>query len=90
VNFLSINIRDDISEVREIIAERDWDVPVGWDRDGAVSNVYRVGLCPTLALAFPGGVLQTAEIGTDAFAEPALSESLDRLVAESTERERVH
>ena len=89
VNFLSINIRDDISEVREIVAERGWDVPVGWDRDGAVSNVYRVGLCPTLALAFPGGILQTAEIGTDAFAEPALSEALDRLVSESAERERV-
>ena len=73
-----------------MLAERGWDVPVGWDRDGAVSNVYRVGLCPTLALAFPGGILQTAEIGTDAFAEPALSEALDRLVSESAERERVH
>jgi thiol-disulfide isomerase/thioredoxin len=86
VNFLSINVRDDIGEVQDIIAERGWAVDVGWDRDGAVSNVYRVGLCPTLALAFPGGVLQTAEIGTEAFTDDALSESLDRLIAESRRR----
>jgi thiol-disulfide isomerase/thioredoxin len=89
VNFLSINVRDDIAEVQEIIDERGWSVPVGWDRDGAVSNVYRVGLCPTLALAYPGGVMQSAEIGSDVFAEEALDDALDRLLAESEERERV-
>ena len=88
VNFLSINVRDDIDEVRGIVAERGWQVPVGWDRDGAVSNIYRVGLCPTLALAYPGGILQTAEIGTDAFTDAALAEALDELVAESAERSR--
>lgn len=88
-NFLSVNIRDDISEVRRIVVDRGWEVPVGWDRDGAVSNVYRVGVCPTVALAFPGGILQRAEIGTDAFTEPALVESVERLLAESAERERV-
>jgi hypothetical protein len=88
VNFLSINVRDDIDEVRRIVAERGWEVPVGWDRDGAVSNIYRVGLCPTLALAYPGGVLQSAAIGTDAFTDEALDESLEDLVAESTGRAR--
>ncbi len=88
VNFLSINIRDDIEEVRRTVDERGWLVPVGWDRDGAVSNIYRVGVCPTLALAYPGGILHAAEIGADAFTEAALSESLDDLVAASAERAR--
>jgi thiol-disulfide isomerase/thioredoxin len=88
VNFLSINVRDEIDEVRQIVAERGWEVPVGWDRDGAVSNIYRVGVCPTLALAYPGGVLQSAEIGTDAFSDAALAESLAALVAESADRAR--
>jgi hypothetical protein len=88
VNFLSINVRDEIAEVRQIVAERGWEVPVGWDRDGAVSNIYRVGVCPTLALAYPGGVLQSAEIGTDAFSDAALTESLEALVAESADRAR--
>jgi hypothetical protein len=88
VNFLSVNVRDDIEEVRRIVDERGWEVPVGWDRDGAVSNIYRVGVCPTLALAFPGGILQSAEIGTDAFEEAALDEALEELVTESIERSR--
>lgn len=88
VNFLSINVRDEIDEVRQIVAERGWEVPVGWDRDGAVSNIYRVGVCPTLALAYPGGVLRSAEIGTDAFSDAALTESLEALVAESADRAR--
>lgn len=89
VNFLSVNVRDDIEEVRSIVAERGWDLPVGWDRDGAVANVYRVGVCPTLALAYPGGVLQEAEIGADVFTEEGLSDAVDKLIAESAERERV-
>lgn len=88
VTFLSINVRDDIDEVRGIVAERGWEVPVGWDRDGAVSNIYRVGLCPTLALAYPGGVLQSAEIGTEAFADEALDRALDELISESHKRSR--
>jgi len=88
VNFLSVNVRDEIEEVRGVVAERGWEVPVGWDRDGAVSNIYRVGLCPTLALAYPGGVLQSAEIGTDAFSDAALDQSLETLLAESADRDR--
>jgi len=87
INFLSVNIRDDIEEVRDIVDERGWTVPVGWDRDGAVSNAYRVGLCPTLALAVPGGLLEDALIGTDSFTAAALDLKLELLVAESRRRE---
>jgi thiol-disulfide isomerase/thioredoxin len=86
VNFLSVNIRDEIGDVRRIVEERNWSVPVGWDRDGAVSNTYRVGLCPTMALAFPGGILDDAFIGTDSFSEEALSREIERLIRESRER----
>ncbi len=87
MNFLSINVRDDLSDVQDVVAERGWDVPVGWDRDGAVSNIYRVGLCPTMALAFPGGVLDDAVIGTESFTDQALDEELQKLIHESRERE---
>ncbi len=65
VNFLSVNVRDDREEVREIVRERGWEVPVGYDADGAVANVYRVGGCPTAALAYPGGILAAGVIGED-------------------------
>ena len=41
------------------------------------------GALPDTRACVPGGILQTAEIGTDAFAEPALSEALDGCVCES-------
>lgn len=63
VHFLSIDVRDDKERVVEIVQERGWEVPVGWDRDGAVSNLYRVGGCPTIVLARPGGILHDAKIG---------------------------
>jgi hypothetical protein len=85
VNFLSINVRDDRDEVREIAEERGWRVPVGHDADGAVSNLYRVGGCPTLALAYPGGILAGAMVGGEV-TEASVRERLDELLRESRRR----
>jgi hypothetical protein len=63
VSFLSLDVRDDRDTVRELIRRRGWRMPVGYDRDGAVASLYRVGGCPTFAYAYPGGVLQDASIG---------------------------
>lgn len=63
VGFLSLNVRDDRETVRRVASERRWQMPLGYDRDGAVANVYRVGGCPTLVYSFPGGVAQGASIG---------------------------
>jgi hypothetical protein len=38
-------------------------MPVAVDQDGAVLNLYRVGVCPTLTLAEPGGVVRVTRIG---------------------------
>jgi hypothetical protein len=63
VNFLSIDIGDDRDTVRGLIRQRGWRMPVGYDRDGAVGSLYRVGVCPTFAYAYPGGTLRGASIG---------------------------
>jgi hypothetical protein len=63
VNFLAIDVRDSDSEVRKLIAARHWTHPIGLDRDGALSNLYRVGGCPTFVYAYPGGILQATSIG---------------------------
>ena len=63
VGALSINVRDDRDDVRGLIEEHGWKVPVGYDRDGAVSNVYRVGGCPTFIYVRKGGVMKNASIG---------------------------
>jgi hypothetical protein len=63
VSFLSLDIRDDRDTVRDLIRRRGWEMPVGYDRDGAVGSLYRIGGCPTFAYVYPGGTLQDASIG---------------------------
>jgi thiol-disulfide isomerase/thioredoxin len=86
VNFLAIDVRDDADEVRTLIEERGWTHPVGLDRDGALSNLYRVGGCPTIVFAFPGGILQSTAIGE--LTEGELFDRIDKLVKASRERAR--
>lgn len=70
VNFLSIDVRDDPADVRSIATERGWTMPVGYDRDGAVSDLYRVGGCPTVAFAYPGGILDFARASIAELSQP--------------------
>lgn len=78
VSFLSLDIRDDRSTVRDLIERNGWKVPVGYDRDGAVAGLYRVGICPTFAYVYPGGTLQEASIG--ALTAPQLETRVDDLL----------
>jgi hypothetical protein len=86
VNFLSLDIRDSRSTVRKLIAERGWRLPVGIDSDGAVSNIYGVGGCPTFAYALPGGILQSASIGD--LKSAALDRHVRALIDASRRREQ--
>lgn len=78
VSFLSLDIRDDRDAVRELIRGRRWKMPVGYDRDGAVASLYRVGGCPTFAYVYPGGTLESASIGN--LDSGKLSERVGRLL----------
>jgi hypothetical protein len=86
-NFLSVNVLDEGSDVEAIVRERGWDVPVGHDRDGAVSNLFGVGVCPTIVLAYPGGILHEAEIRPGNFSVAEIDAMLDDLLAASERRE---
>lgn len=78
VSFLSLDVRDGRDTVRELIRQRHWSMPVGYDRDGAVAGLYRVGGCPTFAFAYPGGTLESAGIGN--FSERELSDRIASLL----------
>jgi hypothetical protein len=85
VGFLSLDIRDDRDTVRELIRQRSWTMPVGYDRDGAVASLYGVGVCPTLAYVYPGGTLESAGIGELTLSQ--LSNRVDRLLAATAKAE---
>jgi hypothetical protein len=78
VSFLSLDVRDDPDTVRGLAREHGWRMPVGYDRDGAVAALYRIGGCPTFAYAYPGGTLESAGIGDLTAAQ--LAARLDRLL----------
>jgi hypothetical protein len=79
VGFLSLDIRDDRETLRDLVRQRGWTMPVGYDRDGAVASLYGVGGCPTFAYVYPGGTLQDASIGE--LGERQLADRVDRLLA---------
>lgn len=79
VNFLSLDVRDERETVRQLVRERDWRMPVGYDRDGAVASLYRVGGCPTFAYVYPGGTLESSSIGD--LTAPQLGDRVRRLLA---------
>jgi hypothetical protein len=79
VNFLSLDVRDSRESVRELVRQNGWKMPVGYDRDGAVASLYRIGGCPTFAYVYPGGTLESASIGALTGAE--LDRRVDALLA---------
>ena len=84
VGFLSLDVRDDRGTVRDLVRERGWKMPVGFDRDGAVAGLYRIGGCPTFAYVYPGGTLQSASIGDLTAAQ--LSARVDDLLSATSQR----
>jgi thiol-disulfide isomerase/thioredoxin len=88
VNFLSIDVRDDPADVRRIALEHRWTMPVGYDRDGAVSDLYRVGGCPTVAFAYPGGILAFARARLSELSGRQMAADVRKLLRLSAARER--
>ena len=86
VNFLSVDIRDNRADVARIVRDNGWDVPVGLDPDGAVSNLYRVGVCPTILLAYPGGILYRAQIRGGNYSAAEIDGFVAELLAATRER----
>ena len=84
VNFLAVDVRDSTSEVQDLIRDHHWTHPVGLDRDGALSNLYRVGGCPTFVYAYPGGIFQATSIGK--LSDQQFFSKVDALIAASKQR----
>jgi hypothetical protein len=64
VQLAAIAVREDRDRLRRLIGERGWDVPVGYDRDGAVGNLYGLGVvCPLLTFAGRDGRVERSELG---------------------------
>ena len=63
VNFAAVVSGNDRADVGRIARRRGWTLPVAVDEDGAVVNLYRVGVCPTTVFARAGGRVRTTRLG---------------------------
>jgi hypothetical protein len=63
VKFAAISIRGDRGQLRSMVRRHGWTFPVGFDRDGALSNAYHVQVCPQLTFARQGGRVVTTTFG---------------------------
>lgn len=55
VEFAAVAVRGDRDDVRRVVRRHRWRLPVGYDHDGAVANLYAVAVCPTITFARRGG-----------------------------------
>lgn len=63
VSFAAVLSRSDQDDARRLVRERGWTLPVAVDRDGAVINLYQVGVCPATVFARAGGRVATTKLG---------------------------
>ena len=79
VNFAAVVSGNKRPDVERIARRRGWRLPVGVDRDGAVVNLYRVGVCPTTVFARAGGRVAKTRLGN--LTERQLRAEVHRLLA---------
>lgn len=63
VNFAVVMSGQKRSEAGRIARRRGWGMPVGVDRDGAVTNLNGVGVCPTTVFSDGRGIVRRTDLG---------------------------
>ena len=63
VRFAAVAVRGDRADLRKLIRRRGWTFPIGYDRDGAVANLYGVAVCPTIVFAYPRRLTMLTDFG---------------------------
>ena len=62
VNFVGVFFERDRDRIDEVVRKHDWKFPLVVDRDGAITNLYAVGGCPTTVFAERGGKVRVTRI----------------------------
>jgi peroxiredoxin len=84
VRFAAVAVRGDRVDLRTLIRRRGWTFPIGYDRDGAVANLYGVAVCPTIVFAYPRRLTMLTDFGY--IGDAKLAERVRALEAASERR----
>jgi hypothetical protein len=63
IEVAAVAIRGNRDDLRTDIRRHGWRFPVGYDRDGALANLYGVAVCPQITLGDRGGRVVKTLIG---------------------------
>jgi hypothetical protein len=63
VQFVAVAASSSRAATLRDIRSHHWTIPVAYDRDGALAQVYGVEVCPMLELAYRGGVVKSLLFG---------------------------
>ena len=73
VRFAAVAIRTSRAKAAALVHSHHWTLPVAYDRDGALGQIYGVEVCPMVELAYRGGVVKYRLTGDNWLAAPALA-----------------
>ncbi|MFL5895323.1 MAG: TlpA family protein disulfide reductase [Thermoleophilaceae bacterium] len=63
VTFVGILIRMSHSSAAALVRSHGWRFPVAYDRDGQLTNVFGIGVCPATVFAYKGGKVRSTQLG---------------------------
>jgi hypothetical protein len=63
VRFAGILIRMGRQQAAQTVRQGGWRFPVAYDRDGELTNIYGIGVCPATVFARRGGTVLATKLG---------------------------
>ena len=63
VSFAAIAIKAERGQAAAVVRSHRWRLPVGFDHDAAVTNLYAVAICPLVTFADSGGKVTGSTLG---------------------------
>jgi hypothetical protein len=73
VRFAAVAVRASQAQTATLVHTHHWTIPVAYDRDGAVGDLYGVAICPLVELAARGGVVRDRLVGDRWLDQPAFT-----------------
>jgi peroxiredoxin len=80
VEFAAVAVRASRSSAARLVRTRRWTIPVAYDPDGAVGEIYGVEVCPLLELAHQGGVVSHRLVGDEWHSSARLAAKVRALI----------
>jgi AhpC/TSA family len=84
VQFAAVAVRSSHQQARAAVQSHGWTIPVAYDADGAVGQVYGVEVCPIVELAYRGGLVKQRLIGAHWTDAATLAPQIQALLRRST------